>query len=432
LDPPAQSATLAAARHDAAALGLAGPLAPPTSMWASGASARHMAAGEALASSFRERAMLSREGGAARLQTALARWAEFVAVVGPDLVPFIPAAVAGDTRAACHAERTLGMFAEFMRASGSRARGHMGEAVRGDTIAALVSQVRMHRGLEAGYKLLTKEQLLLPAAAKRMRQEDGPATQRALRLGLRARHMRAAAAAGFDITSWWGVVRWALLRIGLSALARGGDLGVPEGKVFDPRRGLCWSHVQWVAARDYDGRYPVVVLWMVPTKDVSARKKRVPVPVRRRLPEGQIELSLACTYEALRASWRAQEAVVPEAERDATAFFRTVGGRVVTTADVRVAVRCAAAAAGVAPETVGAHSLRIGGATDFLERFGPAKATALVKARGRWESDISEIYSRASALAQIDASVEVWEAEGPELEAVTAGWARLHLDGERA
>ena len=74
----------------------------------------------------------------------------------------------------------------------------------------------------------------------------------------------------------------------------------------------------------------------------------------------------------------------------------------------------------------------IGGATDFLERFGPAKATALVKARGRWESDISEIYSRASALAQIDASVEVWEAEGPELEAVTAGWARLQLDGERA
>ena len=56
------------------------------------------------------------------------------------------------------------------------------------------------------------------------------------------------------------------------------------------------------------------------------------------------------------------------------------------------------------PVEWGAKSLRIGGATDLLAALGVEEAEAVVRARGRWCSEVWTIYARGSANLQLDAS----------------------------
>jgi len=378
-----------------------------------------------LVEDFHERAMLSREAGAHRLLSALERWAEFLGSLDPAFVPFIRAEHAGDLVAAAYAERTMGMFMEAMRVGGSRRRGQQGMAVKADTLAGYVSAIRTHRGLEAGYRLLRGDMVLLAAQAKRMRLEDGPGSERRLRRGFRARHFRAARLAGFDIDTWWGVVRWAFLRLGHNALMRGAERGRASGKAFSAARGLTLAHVTWVSAAEYDGVYRLLVVWLVPAKDASGRAKRIPVPIRRRWPDGVDGVDPAeCTYEVVRRAWNMTATLVPRDQWANTPLFRRMSGEAISTGDVLMAIRLAAVAAGDEPGDFGAHSARIGGATDYADRFGVVKAPILIRKRGRWDSDMGEIYARVSGLEVIDASVEIWESEGLELEAVIRGFGR--------
>ena len=52
------------------------------------------------------------------------------------------------------------------------------------------------------------------------------------------------------------------------------------------------------------------------------------------------------------------------------------------------------------------------------------KAERIIKQRGRWESDIHQIYQRALASEHLGASVALGDAAGRELEALCAGWAQ--------
>ena len=63
------------------------------------------------------------------------------------------------------------------------------------------------------------------------------------------------------------------------------------------------------------------------------------------------------------------------------------------------------------------------GATDLREVLGDASA-ALVKKRGRWASDVAEVYQRALLRTQLDGSAAVGAAGGADLEAVCAGWSQ--------
>ena len=71
----------------------------------------------------------------------------------------------------------------------------------------------------------------------------------------------------------------------------------------------------------------------------------------------------------------------------------------------------------------GTHSLRIGGATDWRDVFG-ADAERIVTQRGRWDSDIGQIYQRALAGAQLRGSTAVGDAEGADLETLCHGWCQ--------
>ena len=96
----------------------------------------------------------------------------------------------------------------------------------------------------------------------------------------------------------------------------------------------------------------------------------------------------------------------------------------VDTRDVNGAVREVARAAGCDPGVFGAHSPRIGAATDMRDLLGAVEGKAVVKARGRWKSDIHEVYERASLGASLDASARAADVGGREVEAVFAAWVQ--------
>eukprot|EP00965_Chrysotila_dentata_P018191 605200-Pleurochrysis_carterae.AAC.1 len=60
-----------------------------------------------------------------------------------------------------------------------------------------------------------------------------------------------------------------------------------------------------------------------------------------------------------------------------------------------------AAACGEDPANFGGKCWRIGGATDLRDRLGDA-SKATIKQRGRWASDIAEVYQRALLDHQLD------------------------------
>ena len=108
------------------------------------------------------------------------------------------------------------------------------------------------------------------------------------------------------------------------------------------------------------------------------------------------------------------------------AVFTLPSGVAVATADVRGIVQRMASAAGEDPREFGAKSLRAGGATDLSAAAGWSveRATAAIKARGRWWSDVYKLYRRALLGEQLDASRAVGDAEGADMEAVCAGWCQ--------
>lgn len=427
--PPTEGkrAVLERVLRRAASAGLSGPLVDLPDYFG-GASASTLATSNATAldRSFHQRVSGSRVDGAGRLDTALSRWETFRAKVGPSFVDFVQPAFKGDSNASMLNVRTLGMFAESIRQDGSMQRGQLGRPIRQGTVSSLVSAISMHRGLEAGVGLVSDDQLLA-AVGKQMRDEDGPGAVRKHRTGVRAADLREAVARGFDISSTAGVVRWAMARIAHNCLMRGIELGRGEKPtdLFDAKRGLCVGHFVWRPALAALGRRPILIVWMVPAKDPQKKKKRMPVPIMRRLPEGEADFSGRCTYEAVRRAWLHRSAAVPRAEWLSTPFFVRADGEAVSTADVRKVARDIRTTVGKDASEVGAHSFRIAGATDLLCRYGPDRAPAYIKKRGRWDSDIGEIYSRADALGLLQASVDMEEADGIDFESlVGGGWAQ--------
>ena len=96
---------------------------------------------------------------------------------------------------------------------------------------------------------------------------------------------------------------------------------------------------------------------------------------------------------------------------------RTLPGR------ARAAVRAAVQAVGEQAAEFGAHSLRIGAATDMRDLLGVEAGRAVIKGRGRWRSDVYEIYTRADMGASLEASARMAHVDAVEVEAVFGGWA---------
>eukprot|EP00965_Chrysotila_dentata_P153437 5071934-Pleurochrysis_carterae.AAC.2 len=127
--------------------------------------------------------------------------------------------------------------------------------------------------------------------------------------------------------------------------------------------------------------------------------------------------------------WDERAPSVPVAERtfgmpSATPLF--VGADGVSpwsSTDSRRVVKAMAAAAGLDPEDFGGKGWRIGGATDMRDVLGDSGAAA-VRQRGRWATDIAQIYQRAVVDGQLRSSAVMADAVGVDLEALCVGWAQ--------
>ena len=121
---------------------------------------------------------------------------------------------------------------------------------------------------------------------------------------------------------------------------------------------------------------------------------------------------------------------VPVECRASTPLFRKVSGAGarakyshLTVKDLRKAQRNFAKAAGRADwASFGAHSARIGGATDLAES-GKA-SEILLKAKGRWASDIGKIYARLTRRALLASSRPMQTARARDLEEIFPDFAQ--------
>lgn len=426
--PPALQPTV---KFLAAAVGCAGPLGgvEVRDRWQGVPSAEEQRAIQRLreAGDFRVEAVSGGMGRSSHLQTAL-RWLARFQASNPSRALFVPRLSLADIASSLYNEETLRLFAEFIRQNGSVRPGHAGERVSADTISAYVSAIRAYRSRETGYPITVPQMSLrLAKQTQHMRQEDGPAGSRRLVRAFTARLLaRLARLQSFDKVSARGRLRWAVLVVGHNLLLRGGEFGVPDGKAFDSARGISVGDWDWVVPQhDTDG-FEVAVAEVHPAKDAHMSRLRVPLLIRRRAAESRSEwppaLGSCCAWDAARVLWSDRVAAVAAQELVTAPFFALGRGGPVTTSIVKVFVREAAEAAGEPADEFDAHSLRVGGATDLYFLFGAAEAEHLIQKRGRWLSDIHQIYSRLSASNEMHDYATMADARGIDMESFRKGY----------
>jgi len=343
----------------------------------------------------------------------------------------------GDLQAMRYNQATFDSLAEYIRQRGSKRRGGQpGAVVSSDTISSYVGVLRLLSGKEAGYAVTGKVvNVTAPAALKRMRQVDGPPGERTLQRGMRAAMMRKLAAQGFDRSSARGLVNWAAALLAHNLLLRGGELGVVDGKPLDTARDLTLGAVEFMQPNEESDGMPWMTVDVVAIKDLVARHRSVPLPVRRRQIGGALGDDPLCTYDAVVLLMRQRLGRMPpsvgrvEGAAALTALF-TRGSRhnpargTWRTSDTNKLAQEMAAALGLDETEFGGKSFRIGGATDLAAAYGVVKAERLIGQRGRWKSDVQRLYERALASEHLGASAAIGEAEGRELEALCRGWVQ--------
>ncbi|KAL1503442.1 hypothetical protein AB1Y20_011930 [Prymnesium parvum] len=197
----------------------------------------------------------------------------------------------------------------------------------------------------------------------------------------------------------------ALLVVAWHVLARGGELApaVPASQWsarLHPTRADVEFHVSSQGRRS-------AIVWLRPLKKHGrARDMKVPQYI------AAFDGGGADAYEALRRLFQFDP--VPDDAMATTPLFRRWDTNGVAThatvAWMRALIRLRVRQLGYPdPHEWGAHSCRIGGATDLTStgRVSPL----LLQAKGRWASDIGQIYSRMTRRAQLAASELMYAAK---------------------
>jgi len=232
------------------------------------------------------------------------------------------------------------------------------------------------------------------------------AEPRRKRQGIRAAHLRMAAATLAGFTDTRDVNLWATAAVAHVCLLRAGEL-----------KHLRHCDAQWATR---DGRC-CLVLHVLPIKK---RKLASRVPIIIPMIGGP-----ACPCAAFRRRLfiidSGGRGPLGAAANDSRPLFRLGSGRqsrAASTADLRHFAKRIARVSGLPPKEVGGHSFRIGGATDMAD-YGVVAPTML-KTRGRWGSDIGYIYARDTIAQQFHAANAIYAASGETLESAFADWVQ--------
>ena len=168
---------------------------------------------------------------------------------------------------------------------------------------------------------------------------------------------------------------------------------------------------------------------MTPFKDPKNNKKPYPMMIQRRSDDAPFGSDSMCTYDSLRAAWAVLTPSIPLSEYSTTLFLRVPARagdapsawRPLVSNDVGAWVRRAAEAAGLDPALFGTRALRMGGATDLYDLYG-AEGARYIKERGRWGTDIAQIYQAPSAAMHGSLSRTIGDSAGPDLQSLLSGW----------
>ena len=379
-----------------------------------------------------------------RIGAALGWWNDFLATTRR--VPFKALTTTSDLTASVYNNETLDLFIEYMRESGSKVPWRQGAVLSADYIASTAATIRLLRCGQAHYEIAPgAANTCRPAAFKSMRLEDGPLRARGVSTGFRAQDF-AAIAGTFDRTSRRGVMEWAVGLGAHSMLLRGGEVGHMQRAAFDAARGITILSITEQMPCRSSRLLPWVTVDVTSIKDVHARHRPVPVPIRKRSSEGD-EADPVCAYTAIMALYHVRCQEVPQcagpcewckrpmglikpAGRPPTTcaranapLFADADGKALNTAAVKALGKRMAEAAGLPVDTIAGRLWRIGGATDLRDTMGMAGA-AMIKERGRWASDVAFIYARALVGQQMDAAAGMANAQDTSVEVAVPGWVQ--------
>ena len=345
------------------------------------------------------------------LQSAI-KWLARFAQATPERDIFRVSRFRGDREASAWNEWTLILLVEWMLATPS-VKTHKQIAV--GSIDSYISLLKGYLAFTYDFEIPDKAPRLTRLVAL-LRSEDPLSGVRRKRRGFRRRHLRKLwrKTASVREESPDMVNYVAALGTAWHTLARGGEI-CPG--TFDPARHPTRADLEF---GETAGRVRYAVVWLRPLKKRgNSIQPKVPQYVRE-ADEGGSDV-----YMLLQRMVRIDP--VDAADRATTPLFRLAAGqrqaKAMSVAHLRAFTRnCAAALGYAARHEWGAHSGRIGGATD-LAATGRA-SQLLLQAKGRWASDIGRIYARMTRRSQLAASGLMQKARGRDLEELFPGFTQ--------
>jgi hypothetical protein len=319
----------------------------------------------------------------------------------------------GDIEAAAHNEWTFILFVWFMVTIDSPTTG---KPVKPKTVDSYVSLLKGFLSFKYTFDVLEKG-IRLKKLIKDLMENDPLGGGRKKRPGLRRHHLVRALApliakrTGKTVNE---INDAAAVGTAWHSLARGGELA-PGVKPSAWRAAVHPTRADLTFGRSRGRNYAMVML-----RPLKKRGRAPPAKVPQYIEEH--DGSGSDVYFLLRELERVDP--VPEAERASTPLFRrrTVSRSKVSTSHLTVrhlrsVIQQYAKTAGrVDWQSFGGHSARIGGATDLAER-GTA-SEILLRAKGRWASDIGAIYARLTRRALLAASRLMQRARARDMEEI--------------
>jgi hypothetical protein len=311
------------------------------------------------------------------LGTALRSFARFAASV-PNRELFKSPHVRGDLRAEAHNEWTMLLFAWAESQCVSK------KTKRKLKIGSIEQKVSLVKGLLShryGFQLVGEAPRLKTLFAQLRSAEQAPGVRRKRR-GIRRRHLKRAWKRNPHLraSSPEALNTWAAATTAWHVLARGGELSLIESTdlTFHKTR----------AGQRY------ACLMVTPLK----KKKGTAEPKTPQFITD--DGSRWGPFHALKRLARSRKSTGKGRKQP---LFRGKGGKAMSTARVRAIYRHIAKLLGFDVKQFGAHSGRIGGATDLVATGNPS-VPILLQAKGRWASDIGKIYARQTRRAHLAAS----------------------------
>ena len=344
-----------------------------------------------------------RDSSNKKLRSVLKQFADFAKLL-PSRVLFIKPVIQGSIEHSAHNEWTLILFNEHLH---SRKSKKTGKVIKAKSITGYVSMVRAHFSREYGFEVAPGA-TQLPAISRAMVREDSILAIRKKRIGVRGAHLTKAFPVVFPKAiedSPQAVNEAAMVSTAWQVLGRGGEMTSKE---------LVRSDIQWVRASK--GTQAHAILWLRPLKNYTEKgAQKCPNVIAKGGTGG------SNTYHLLKRLVRLDP--VAKEKRKVTPLFRAMGSRGIskTKAINRkrfiTLLKLVAKVNGLNPNWITGHSARIGGATDLLAAIkGDAKPS--LKARGRWASDIGDIYARVTRRKLLEYSRLMQKGKGKTLEEI--------------